>query len=96
MLEHLEADDAIEAIGGTGRVAGDKRVVTLGVRETRGAKRFREDAIASAVIKNPRRPDGGKQAAQPGGVGAGPRLLVVRIDQKVVVVVDETLEILDV
>src|SRR5262249_43106000 len=52
VLEYLEADDAIEAIGGTGRVAGDKGVVTLDMWETRRAERFREDAITPTVIEN--------------------------------------------
>src|SRR4051794_13575145 len=64
MLDHFEADDAIEAMGWPGGVARDERVVGIRLREACGTQQLRQETIAAAVIENPPWLGGGKQAAQ--------------------------------
>lgn len=52
MLDHLEADNAIEAIRWPGGVARDKGVVGIHLRKAGGTEQLRKNAIAAPVIQN--------------------------------------------
>jgi hypothetical protein len=75
-------------------VAGDEGIVSFGVWETRCTERICQDAISSAVIENAPGFGAWKQTAEPGGVSPWTCLEIVRIDQRILFVVDEPLKIL--
>ena len=88
MLEHFEADNAIEATGRLVGVVGDERVVGTHPGKTRGTEQLSQSAIATPVIENAMGPDDCKQAAQKCSVCPGVCLWIVRINQQVFLVVD--------